>query len=224
MTLLDVMDVHRSYTGPSGSSVPVLRGVSLQVPEGQMHAVMGPSGSGKSTLLRVLACMDTPDEGAITLGGTPLPPPWSSAGDSYRNRDCGIVLQDHLLIDRATAVENAALPLTYAHPRVPARVRRAKATEILTRLGLGERLNHPASRLSGGERQRVAIARAVIMDPPLLLADEPTGALDQARTQEVMALLRSMARPGRAIVVVTHDPAVAEACDHTWQLRSGTLL
>ncbi|MCV7470862.1 ABC transporter ATP-binding protein [Micrococcus luteus] len=222
MSLLTVHDVHRSYRGPAGD-VPVLRGVSLQVPGGGVHAIMGPSGSGKSTLLRLLACLDTPDAGSIRVAGRSLPAPWSSDGDAYRNRTCGIVLQDHLLIDRATAVDNAALPLLYARPRPAKRERRTMAAELLTRLGLGDRLHHPVGRLSGGERQRVAIARAVIMGPSLLLADEPTGALDEERTDEVMGLFRSMSQPERAIVIVTHDPAVAARCDHTWRLRAGRL-
>ncbi|HAN85725.1 MAG TPA: ABC transporter ATP-binding protein, partial [Micrococcus luteus] len=152
MSLLTVHDVHRSYRGPAGD-VPVLRGVSLQVPEGGVHAIMGPSGSGKSTLLRLLACLDTPDAGSIRVAGRSLPAPWSSDGDAYRNRTCGIVLQDHLLIDRATAVDNAALPLLYARPRPAKRERRTMAAERLTRLGLGDRLRHPVGRLSGGERQ-----------------------------------------------------------------------
>ena len=222
MSLLTVHDVHRSHRGPAGD-VPVLRGVSLQVPEGGVHAIMGPSGSGKSTLLRLLACLDTPDAGSIRVAGRSLPAPWSSDGDAYRNRTCGIVLQDHLLIDRATAMDNAALPLLYARPRTSKRERRTMAAELLTRLGLGDRLHHPVGRLSGGERQRVAIARAVIMGPSLLLADEPTGALDEERTDEVMGLFRSMSQPERAIVIVTHDPAVAARCDHTWRLRAGRL-
>ena len=210
MSLLTVHDVHRSYRGPAGD-VPVLRGVSLQVPEGGVHAIMGPSGSGKSTLLRLLACLDTPDAGSIRVAGRSLPAPWSSDGDAYRNRTCGIVLQDHLLIDRATAVDNAALPLLYARPRTSKRERRTMAAELLTRLGLGDRLHHPVGRLSGGERQRVAIARAVVGNPPLLLADEPTGNLDPETSEEIVDVLDRVNRRGTTVVMATHDRHIVDA-------------
>ena len=223
MSLLTVHDVHRSYRGPAGD-VPVLRGVSLQVPEGGVHAIMGPSGSGKSTLLRLLACLDTPDAGSIRVAGRSLPAPWSSDGDAYRNRTCGIVLQDHLLIDRATAMDNAALPLLYARPRPAKRERRDMAAELLTRLGLGDRLHHPVGRLSGGERQRVAIARAVIMGPSLLLADEPTGNLDPATSQAVFEALRTLAKTtGVAALIATHNMELAGHMDRVFALKDGHL-
>ena len=222
MSLLTVHDVHRSYRGPAGD-VPVLRGVSLQVPGGGVHAIMGPSGSGKSTLLRLLACLDTPDAGSIRVAGRSLPAPWSSDGDAYRNRTCGIVLQDHLLIDRATAMDNAALPLLYARPRTSKRERRNMAAELLTRLGLGDRLHHPVGRLSGGERQRVAIARAVIMGPSLLLADEPTGNLDEQMRDEILTALEHLNAEGLTLVVVTHDSAVATRARRRLRLDRGAI-
>ncbi|MHD0175221.1 ATP-binding cassette domain-containing protein, partial [Corynebacterium diphtheriae] len=152
MSLLTVHDVHRSSPRPAGD-VPVLRGVSLQVPEGGVHAIMGPSGSGKSTLLRLLACLDTPDAGSIRVAGRSLPAPWSSDGDAYRNRTCGIVLQDHLLIDRATAMDNAALP--------PDCVRRLPRRGAGWRSSWRRRCVHPSSpppaapgRPHGGTRRK----------------------------------------------------------------------
>ena len=220
MSLLTVHDVHRSYRGPAGD-VPVLRGVSLQVPEGGVHAIMGPSGSGKSTLLRLLACLDTPDAGSIRVAGRSLPAPWSSDGDAYRNRTCGIVLQDHLLIDRATAMDNAALPLLYARPRPAKRERRDMAAELLTRLGLGDRLHHPVGRLSGGERQRVAIARVMASRPRIVFADEPTGALDLDSAALVLDWLRRLTEQGTTVVMVTHDLDIAATADRVVVLADG---
>ncbi|MDY6054937.1 ABC transporter ATP-binding protein [Micrococcus sp.] len=223
MSLLEVHDVDKSFTS-DGGVVPVLRGVRLAVPAGQMHAITGPSGSGKSTLLRILACLDAPDAGRVLLGGEPLPEPWSAGGDRHRNRRCGIVLQDFALMEHATALENVMLPLRYGPRRLPRAEQRRRAAEALEGVGLGPRSGHRARTLSGGEKQRVAVARALINDPPLVLADEPTGALDQARSREVVDLLRAAVGPERAVVVVTHDPRVAAACDRRWHLEDGRLL
>lgn len=222
MTLLEVHDVDKTFVS-GGAAVPVLRGASLLVPAGEMHAVTGPSGSGKSTLLRILACLDSPDSGRVLLGGEPLPEPWSRGGDRYRNQRCGIVLQDFALMEHATALENVMLPLRYGPDRVPRGEQRRRAGEALERVGLGMRTGHRARTLSGGEKQRVAVARALINEPPLVLADEPTGALDQERTRDVVDLLRGAVGPERAVVVVTHDPRVAAACDRRWHLVDGEL-
>ena len=222
MSLLEVHDVDKSFT-TAASEVPVLRGVSLSVPAGQMHAVTGPSGSGKSTLLRILACLDSPDAGEVLLEGVPLPPPWSRGGDRHRNRRCGIVLQDFALMEHATALDNVLLPLRYGPGGGSRAEQRRRAALALDRVGLADRAHHRARTLSGGEKQRVAVARALINDPPLVLADEPTGALDQARTRDIVELLRSAVGPHRAVVVVTHDPEVAAACDRRWHLEDGRL-
>lgn len=223
MSLLEVHDVAKTYT-TDGEDVPVLRGVSLSVPAGQMHAVTGPSGSGKSTLLRILACLETPDSGRVLLDGEPLPEPWSSGGDRHRNQRCGIVLQDFALMDHATTLENVMLPLRYGAQRLARVEQRRLAEAALEAVGLGARVRHRARTLSGGEKQRVAVARALVNDPPLVLADEPTGALDQARTRDVVDLLRGAVGPQRAVVVVTHDPAVAASCDRRWHLLEGRLV
>ena len=222
MTLLVAHDVDKSFTS-GGAEVPVLQGVSFEVPAGQMHAVTGPSGSGKSTLLRILACLEAPDNGRILLQGEPLPAPWSRGGDRHRNQRCGIVLQDFALMEQATALENVMLPLRYGESRVGRQERRRRAGEALDQVGLRARADHRSRTLSGGEKQRVAVARALINDPPLVLADEPTGALDHERTHDVVELLRSAVGPGRAVVVVTHDDAVAQACDRRWRLEAGRL-
>lgn len=223
MSLLEVHDVTKTFAS-GGQETAVLRGASLTVPAGQMHAVTGPSGSGKSTLLRILACLETPDSGRVLLDGEPLPEPWSSGGDRHRNQRCGIVLQDFALMDHATAVENVMLPLRYGPRRLARAERRRRAEAALEEVGLGARVHHRARTLSGGEKQRVAVARALVNDPPLVLADEPTGALDQARTQDVVELLRDAVGPKRAVVVVTHDPGVAASCDRRWHLVDGRLV
>lgn len=223
MSLLEVHDVDKTFTS-GGEAVPVLRRASLTVPAGQMHAVTGPSGSGKSTLLRILACLESPDSGRVLLGGEPLPEPWSRGGDRHRNQRCGIVLQDFALMDHATALENVLMPLRYGPRRLSRADQRRRAEAALERVELDARAHHRARTLSGGEKQRVAVARALVNDPVLVLADEPTGALDEARTRDVVALLRGAVGPERAVVVVTHDLDVAAACDQRWHLMDGALV
>ncbi len=205
-------------------SVPVeaLRGVDFAAEPGEFVALMGPSGSGKSTLLNLIGCLDTPTGGDVHVLGRDVAREPKAALATFRLGNLGFIFQRFNLIAHLTALENTALPLEYVRPRPCTRARKARALEMLTALGLGERTSHRPEQLSGGEQQRVGIARAIVNRPQILLADEPTGELDTATGAgiiEVLADLRD--HQGTTIIVVTHDPAIAQRADRVVRLVDG---
>lgn len=200
--------------------VDALRGCTLRIDEPGFYAIMGPSGSGKTTLLHMLAAIDRPDSGEVRIGGDSLGELNDAALTRFRRRRIGIVFQQFNLLPTMTALENASLPGLL--DGMPARARTERARHLLERLGLGDRLLHAPDALSGGEQQRVAIARALFFRPPVILADEPTGALDSHTSQELWSLLRELAAEERTIVLmVTHEPAAAINCRRVFLLRDG---
>jgi putative ABC transport system ATP-binding protein len=206
-----------------GLSVPALRGVTLTVPAGDYAAIIGPSGSGKSTLMHLLGGLDRPTSGTLLLAGRDVSRLGPTELADLRNRTIGFVFQAFHLLPRTSAVDNVALPLVYAGVRAGERRRRAAA--LLDRVGLGHRLGHRPNQLSGGEQQRVAIARALVTGPSLLLADEPTGNLDQATGPEVLALLEELnTESGVAVVLVTHDSEVAARARRQIRMRDGVIV
>ena len=203
-------------------TVRALDGVSFTIPKGAYCASMGPSGSGKSTLMNILGALDTPTSGRITIDGANIGEMHDETLAEFRNRTVGFVFQSFNLLARQTALENVELPMIYAG--VESKVRKERAAELLTRVGLGTRMGHRPTQLSGGQQQRVAIARALAGNPALLLADEPTGALDTHTGQEILQLFADLNKEGSTVVVVTHDPDVAAATRRTIEMRDGHII
>ena len=219
--VIEVVDVTRSYElGARAEPVAALRGVSFVVEQGGFVAIVGPSGSGKSTLLNLIGALDRPTTGTVRINGRDIAALNDTQLARLRNTQIGFVFQQFQLLPRTSATDNVALPLVYAGLGRAERVERARAA--LSAVGLGHRLTHQPNELSGGEQQRVAIARALVTDPRLILADEPTGNLDTATGDDVMALLEALnADRGVALVVITHDPDIAGRAPRQIRLRDG---
>jgi len=219
--IIEIQGLHKYYA-MDGIQVHALRGIDLVVTEDDFLAIMGPSGSGKSTLMNILGCLDIPDEGSYRLNGKDVTHMDSDALAILRNREIGFVFQSFNLLSRTTAVENVETPLIYAG--VNRKERRERATDLLQRMGLGDRLYHLPNQLSGGEQQRVAIARALITRPTLLLADEPTGNMDTATSHEIMDILcRLNQEEGLTILLITHEAEIAARAKRSLTLRDGLL-
>ncbi len=201
--------------------VHALRGIDLDIEEGEYVAIMGPSGSGKSTLMNMIGCLDVPNSGAYRLGGDDVSALTSDDRARIRNRHIGFVFQQFNLLPRTSALKQVMLPLMYAGVSRGERARRAK--EALELVGLGDRLDHRPDELSGGQQQRVAIARALVTQPSIILADEPTGALDTHTGDELMNLFDNLNQKGMTIIMVTHEPMVAERAHRTIWLRDGLI-
>lgn len=219
--LLRARGVEKAYMA-AGQRLQVLRDLDIDVARGEMVAIVGASGVGKSTLLHVLGGLDRPDAGSISIGDIQLGALSDAEVVSFRNRSVGFVFQFHHLLPEFSAVENVEMPLRIA--RMPLAEARPRAEELLRRVGLGERTTHRPGMLSGGEQQRVAVARALVMKPALLLADEPTGDLDEKTADSLHRLLREVhADIGLTSIIATHNPQLAAACDRVLRLESGRL-
>ena len=219
--LIRLVGVTKRYR-TDAREVPVLHGVSLDVGRGEFVAIMGPSGSGKTTLMNVVGCLDTLDDGRYAFAGQDVGALDADRLAALRNRHVGFVFQSFNLVARMDATRNVELPMIYAG--LDARTRTARARERLADVGLGERTDHLPNQLSGGQQQRVAIARALANDPELLIADEPTGSLDSATGEEILALFDALHRSGRTIVMVTHEDDVAARAERVVRLQDGVVV
>ena len=219
--LISTRDLKKSYDLGS-VEVHALRGVSMEIRAGEYLAIMGPSGSGKSTLMHILGCLDSPSSGSYVLDGSEVAGLPSRELARVRNKQIGFVFQNFNLLPRIDLVSNVSLPLVY-HGSMSKADRTRKASEQLERLGLGHRLKHKPNELSGGERQRAAIARALVNEPNILLADEPTGNLDQKTGREIMSILDELHSEGRTVVLVTHDANVADHAHRTVLIEDGAV-
>ena len=218
--MLIIQDLHKSYdTGKS--KLHVLKGINLTIEEGEFVSIMGSSGSGKSTLLNIIGILDEKDSGIYELDGIPIEHLSEVKAAEYRSRFLGFVFQSFNLIGYKTALENVALPLYYQN--VSRKERNLKALEYLEKVGLEPWANHLPNELSGGQKQRIAIARALITDPKVILADEPTGALDSKTTYDIMKLLQQINNEGKTIIVVTHEPDVAAETKRNVVLKDGII-
>ena len=217
----ELVDVDKIY-GSGETAVHALDQLSLTVQRGEYVAVMGASGSGKSTAMNILGCLDRPSAGSYRLNGTPVETLDDDQLADLRNRELGFVFQQFHLLPQLTALENVMLPMVYAG--VPAAERRQRAETALGRVGLSQRLHNKPNQLSGGQQQRVAIARAIINQPALLLADEPTGALDSRTTEEVLTIFDELHRSGMTVVMVTHEDDVAARAERVVHFRDGRVL
>ncbi|SES77348.1 ABC transporter ATP-binding protein [[Clostridium] polysaccharolyticum] len=219
--LIRLRNISKVYKG-AGFQVNALCDVNLDIPEGEILAIMGTSGSGKSTLLNILGCLDIPTGGSYLLDGKEISDYSEREMAHLRNDVFGFVLQDFALIERYTVAKNVMLPLYYG--TVPRRKRTEKVESILKKVGLLEKKNQMALHLSGGQRQRVAIARALVNDSKIILCDEPTGALDKKTGNDIMELFKQMNKEGKTVIIVTHDPVIADMCHRVVDISDGKLV
>jgi ABC-type lipoprotein export system ATPase subunit len=223
MELIRIRDIYKTYH-LGEVDVPVLKGVSLDISNGEMVALMGASGSGKTTLMNVLGCLDRPSSGRYWLSGEEVSHLTPQQRADVRHRRIGFVFQSFNLLPRTSALENVTMPLDYSHKRMTEKEKSQRGKRLLELVGLGHRMDHHPGQMSGGQQQRVAIARSLINNPPLLLADEPTGNLDSTTTEEILQTFKTLNRQeGLTIVVVTHEPDVGAHCSRIVRMRDGRI-
>ena len=218
--MLKLKNIHKSYQQGS-QEFPILKGIDLHVKEGDFLAIMGPSGSGKSTLMNIIGCLDKANAGSYHIEGTDVSNLSDNQLSDLRNQKIGFVFQNFNLMPKLTACQNVELPLTYM--KIPKKERRERAMKMLRLVGLEERSEFKPMELSGGQKQRVAIARALVTNPSFILGDEPTGALDTKTSVQIMELFKQFNEAGKTIVIITHEPEVAQMCKKTVVLRDGNI-
>ena len=219
--MIELIDIHKSYNF-GREKVTILKDINMKIFDGEFVAIMGPSGSGKSTLMNIIGCLDRASSGLYLLNEQEISTYSDEQLAKVRNMHIGFVFQQFQLLPRLTAVENVELPMVYAG--VSSKERRVRAEAALGKVGLSERMKHLPSELSGGQKQRVAIARSIVNNPTLILADEPTGALDTQTSEDIMEQFARLNKDGTTVVVITHEPEVAEYASRTIVVRDGKIL
>lgn len=219
--MIELKDIYKSY-GKGKNELQILKGINLKIDEGEYVSIVGPSGSGKTTLMNIIGMIDVPTSGEYIFEGKPVSKLSEGELARIRNRKIGFVFQSFNLIPEMNALENVELPLIYAGVRPSERKRRSQ--ELLSLMGLSDRLNHRPSELSGGQQQRVAIARALATDPPIILADEPTGNLDSKAGSEVIKILESLNGEGKTVILITHDREIASRARRRIEIRDGVII
>lgn len=220
--MVKLNEIVKIYNPKKANEFEALHGVSAEIKDGEMVAVIGKSGAGKSTLLHILACIDSYEGGEYYIDDTLVKKLSEKKYAQIRNEKIGMVMQDFALVEDFSAIENVMIPLNFAKNKV--KDKKAKALEALKAVGMGELAKKPCNKLSGGQKQRVAIARAIVNNPSMILADEPTGALDTKTSAEIMELFHELNECGRTVIIVTHDPKVAEQCDRIIEISDGEIV
>lgn len=223
MSMIILENVKKTF-GKNESLTYGLNGVSVRINEGELVAITGTSGSGKSTLLNIIGCLDYPTEGKYFLNGENIKGKSKKEMAKYRNQLFGFVMQDFALVDHYTVKQNVSLPLLYSESKINKREKQNKLNELLIKLGIQEKENVKTALLSGGQKQRVAIGRALINNPKIILADEPTGALDQKTSMEILKLLNKLHDEGKTVIIITHDPLVASHCPRIINMEDGLMI
>ncbi len=220
--MIKISNITKKYNPKKSNEFEALHGISCEINDGELVAVIGKSGAGKSTLLHILACIDNYQEGEYTIDGTLVKNLSEKQYAKIRNEKIGMVMQDFALVEDFTALENVMIPLNFSKQKI--KNKKEKALAALKSVGIGELAKKPCNKLSGGQKQRVAIARAIVNEPSMIFADEPTGALDTKTSAEIMALFKSLNKQGRTVVIVTHDPKIAEQCDRIIEISDGRIV
>lgn len=220
--MIKLENIVKIYNPKKANEFEALHGVSAEIQDGEMVAVIGKSGAGKSTLLHILACIDNYQEGEYTIDGTLVKNLSERQYAKIRNEKIGMIMQDFALVEDFTALENVLIPLNFSRKKI--KNKKEKAVAALKSVGIEELAKKPCNKLSGGQKQRVAIARAIVNEPSMILADEPTGALDTRTSAEIIDLFKSLNAQGRTVIIVTHDPKVAEQCGRVIEISDGKIL
>ena len=220
--MITLKNIIKIYNPKKANEFEALHGVSCEIQDGEMVAIIGKSGAGKSTLLHILACIDSYQKGEYTIDGTLVKNLSERQYAKIRNEKIGMVMQDFALVEDFSALENVMIPLNFSKKKI--KDKKEKALAALNSVGIKDLAKKPCNKLSGGQKQRVAIARAIVNQPTMILADEPTGALDTKTSEEIMELFKSLNHQGKTIVIVTHDPKVAEQCDRMVEISDGNIL
>lgn len=220
--MINLDSIVKIYNPKKVNEFEALHGVSVEIADGEMVAIIGKSGAGKSTLLHILACIDNYQKGEYTIDGTLVKNLSERQYAKIRNEKIGMIMQDFALVEDFTAIENVMIPLNFSKEKVKGK--KEKALAALKSVGIDDLAKKPCNKLSGGQKQRVAIARAIVNEPSMILADEPTGALDTKTSAEIMELFKSLNEQGRTVIIVTHDTKIAEQCDRVIEISDGSIV